>query len=98
VDNKTKGLVTVSAAAATNCRPCLEYHAPQCIKVGNSEEDLLEAIETGFEISRSAQIKTRESLEGVVRRARENTDGSKAGCCDEGSRLRKCCCRGEVPN
>lgn len=92
MDNKTKGLIAVGAAAAANCHPCLEYHVPQCIRAGSSEEDVWEAIETGFEISRRAHAQTRASLEGVVRRAREDIDERKSGCCNEGSATQKSCC------
>jgi len=85
MDTKTKSLIAVGAAAAVNCRPCLEYHVPQCIKAGASEDDVREAIETGFRVNRGAHAKTQDYVEDVIAYAKQDIDdretGAQTGCC-----------------
>ena len=92
MDIKTKNLVAAGAAAAVNCRPCLDYLVPQCIRVGATSDDVRAAIETGFQVSRNARAKTRgcideiltNSTEGIDRRlpeCRTNETVAQTGCC-----------------
>ena len=45
MDEKTKELVAVGAAAAGNCIPCLEWHYKKCIELGIPKDEIKEAIE-----------------------------------------------------
>ena len=83
MEDKIKSLIAVGAAAAVSCRPCLEHHAPQCIKAGASEDDVREAIETGFQVNRGAHAKTQGYVEDVITDARQDIDGPRSECCDE---------------
>ena len=44
IDDKTKGLVSVGAAIAGNCFPCLTYHYKKCRRLGIPVDDIAEAI------------------------------------------------------
>jgi len=84
MDGQIKSLIAVGAAAAVNCRPCLDYHVPQCIKAGALESDIREAIETGFQVNRGAHSKTQDYIEDVLADAKEDRDdnaAAKSGCC-----------------
>ena len=39
-------LVAVSAAVASNCEPCLEYHVGRARELGVMDEDLVRAVQT----------------------------------------------------
>ena len=84
MDGQIKSLIAVGAAAAVNCRPCLDYHVPQCIKAGALESDVREAIETGFQVNRGAHAKTQDYVEDVITDAKE-------GCHDDAAAQTGCC-------
>jgi len=84
MDPQVKRLVAVGAAAAANCRPCLEHHVPQCIRAGIPETDIRQAIETGFQVNRGAHAKTHDYVETVIGQAKKDSD--------ENATARKCCC------
>jgi alkylhydroperoxidase/carboxymuconolactone decarboxylase family protein YurZ len=77
MDNKIKSLIAAGAAAAVNCRSCLEILVPQCIKAGASKDDLRDAIETGFRVNRGAHAKTRGYVDDIMTDACEDIDGPR---------------------
>lgn len=92
MDGKTKHLIAVGAAAALNCRPCLEYLVPQCSKAGASKDDVRDAIETGFQVNRGAHAKTQGYVEHVITDAKHDIDGPAPHCCDQETAKRTGCC------
>jgi alkylhydroperoxidase/carboxymuconolactone decarboxylase family protein YurZ len=92
MDNKTKGLIAAGAAAAVNCRPCLEILVPQCFKAGASKDEVQDAVDTGFQVNRGAHAKTRGYVNDIMTGAGEDIDGptweprseetvAQNGCC-----------------
>lgn len=92
MDIKTKNLVAAGAAAAVNCRPCLDYLVPQCIRTGATYDNIRDAIEAGFQVSRNAHAKTQgcvdeimadvaEGLDGPRRERRSEVTIAENGCC-----------------
>lgn len=83
MDVQVKSLIAVGAAAAVNCRPCLEYHVPKCIKTGAMASDIREAIETGFQVKRRAHADIQGYLEGAIAGTSEDSDDEAAAstCC-----------------
>ena len=92
MDDKIKHLISVGAAAAVNCRPCLEYHVPRCTKAGASEDEVRDAIETGFQGNRGALAKTQGYVEDVIADARHDIDGPTPECCDKETAKQTGCC------
>ena len=45
MDEKTKELVSVGAAVAGNCIPCLDWHYKKCIELGIPKDEIKEAVE-----------------------------------------------------
>ena len=84
MDVQVKSLIAVGAAAAANCRPCLDYHVPKCIKTGAKASDVREAIETGFRVNRRAHAYIRDHVEDIIAGARED--------CDDEAAAPTCCC------
>lgn len=92
MDAQIRSLIAVGAAAAVNCRPCLDNLVPQSIKAGASGADIREAIETGFQVNRGAQAKMQRCVEDIVTRAINGHEtpsrdcscartGTQDGCC-----------------
>ena len=92
MDARTKSLIAAGAAAAVNCRPCLEHLVPQCTKAGASEDDIREAIETGLQVNRGAHAKTQGFVEDVMTVAKHDIDEPTSPCCDKDTAARSGCC------
>jgi AhpD family alkylhydroperoxidase len=48
---KQKELIAVGISVVLNCESCMEWHINQAIKTGATQEEILEAIEVGIEMS-----------------------------------------------
>jgi AhpD family alkylhydroperoxidase len=46
-----KELIAIGISIVMNCESCMEWHISQAIADGNSEEQIIEAIEVGIEMS-----------------------------------------------
>lgn len=87
-----KSLIAVGAAAAVNCRPCLEHLVPQSIKTGASMVDIREAIETGFQVNRGAQARMRNCIDVILAHAIEDDDEPSRECRRAGTGTQNGCC------
>jgi len=48
---KEKEMIAVGISVATNCESCMEWHIKQALDDGASQDEILEAIEVGMEMS-----------------------------------------------
>jgi AhpD family alkylhydroperoxidase len=48
---KDKELIAIGISVATNCESCMEWHIKQALDDEASQEEILEAIEVGIEMS-----------------------------------------------
>ena len=48
---RDKELIAIGISIATNCESCMEWHIKQALDEGASQEEILEAIEVGIEMS-----------------------------------------------
>jgi AhpD family alkylhydroperoxidase len=48
---KHKELIAVGISVVINCESCMEWHIKQALESGASEEEIIEAIEVGIEMS-----------------------------------------------
>ncbi len=55
MDERTKELVAIGAAAAANCHPCLEYHLGKCDEFAIAGEDVAAAVRVGLMVNRGAE-------------------------------------------
>ncbi len=66
MDQQTKELVAMGAAASANCHPCLDYHLAKCDGLGVDRAEVAEAVRVGLMVNRGAEKairkKTRELL------------------------------------
>ncbi len=86
----TRRLIAIGAAAAVNCKPCLEYHIPLGKKAGLSESEVRQAIEIGFGVNRGAHAKTRGFIDEVIINSEQTNPISE--CCDEQTAQQTGCC------
>ena len=90
LDAQTKNLVAIGAAAAVNCRPCLEHHVPHGLAAGLTEADVRMAIEIGFGVNRGAHAKTQGYIDDVIS---DSADADlEAPCCDAETAAATGCC------
>ncbi len=92
MDIKIKNLVAAGAAAAVNCRPCLDHLVPQCIRTGASNDDIRDAIETGFQVSRNARAKTRGCIDEILTNSAEEFDSRRSECRSDETVAQTGCC------
>ena len=48
---KQKELIAIGISVVKNCESCMEWHIKQAIDAGTKEEEIIEAIEVGIEMS-----------------------------------------------
>lgn len=51
LSKKQKELIAIGISVVINCESCMEWHIKQAIDDGASEEEIIEAIEVGIEMS-----------------------------------------------
>jgi AhpD family alkylhydroperoxidase len=51
LSKKQKELIAIGISVVKNCESCMEWHIKQAIDDGANEEEVLEAIEVGIEMS-----------------------------------------------
>lgn len=87
---KARRSIAIGAAAAVNCRPCLEFHVPLGSKAGLSQNEIRQAIEIGFGVNRGAQAKTRGYIDAVISDSESQSESVE--CSDEESAEQPGCC------
>lgn len=55
MDNRTKELVAMGAAAAANCHPCMDYHLAKCDELGIDRDEVTAAVRVGLMVNRGAE-------------------------------------------
>jgi AhpD family alkylhydroperoxidase len=55
MDERTKELVAMGAAAAANCHPCMDYHLAKCDELGIDRDEVLAAVQVGLMVNRGAE-------------------------------------------
>lgn len=55
MDERTKELVAMGAAAAANCHPCMDYHLAKCDELGIDREEVGAAVRVGLMVNRGAE-------------------------------------------
>ena len=64
LSTKTKELIALGISVVKNCESCMQWHIEQAVKVGATQEELLEAIEVGIEFGGGpATVSARFALE-----------------------------------
>jgi len=84
VEPKTASLISLAAAYALNCQPCLQYHQTKAASLGLSLEEISQAFFLAEQVKIGAQNKTKRFAETMVNQEAEPEEA----CCAPGS---ACC-------
>lgn len=55
MDERTKELVAMGAAAAANCHPCMDFHLAKCDELGIDRAEVSAAVKVGLMVNRGAE-------------------------------------------
>lgn len=55
MDEITKELVAMGAAAAANCHPCMDHHLAKCDQLGIPREEVASAVKVGLMVNHGAE-------------------------------------------
>ncbi len=55
MDEQTKELVAMGAAAAANCHPCMDYHLAKCDELRTDRQEVAAAVKVGLMVNRGAE-------------------------------------------
>ena len=70
MDEQTKELVAMGAAAAANCHPCMDYHLAKCDELAINRTEVAAAVKVGLMVNRGAESairkKARELLDDAM--------------------------------
>jgi AhpD family alkylhydroperoxidase len=56
LDGRTKELLGLAASAVLRCNDCIDYHLIQCVELGWSDEELLDALNVALVVGGSIVI------------------------------------------
>jgi AhpD family alkylhydroperoxidase len=62
MDEQTRELVAMGAAAAANCHPCMDYHLAQCDKLSIDRDEVAQAVKVGLMVRRGAEKSIRSKV------------------------------------
>ena len=80
MDIKLRELISLGASVSAHCFPCFDYHLEQARKLGIAEEDIKEAIRSGFMVMNGAGDKMWEKIRDTLP---EFSITKKTSCSDE---------------
>ena len=66
MDEQTKELVAMGAAAAANCHPCMDYHLGKCDELGIDRTEVAAAVQVGLMVNRGAEKKIRQKARELL--------------------------------
>ncbi len=55
MDERTKELVAMGAAAAANCHPCMDHHLAKCDELGIPRQEVAAAVKVGLMVNHGAE-------------------------------------------
>ena len=66
MDEQTKELVAMGAAAAANCHPCMDYHLAKCDELGINRTEVAAAVKVGLMVNRGAESRIRKKARELL--------------------------------
>jgi AhpD family alkylhydroperoxidase len=66
MDMKLRELISLGASVSAHCFPCFDYHLEQTRKLGIDEDDIKEAIRSGFMVMNGAGDKMCEKIRNTL--------------------------------
>jgi AhpD family alkylhydroperoxidase len=93
MDMKLRELIALGASVSAHCFPCFDYHLEQARKLRIAEEDIKEAIRSGFMVMNGAGDKIWEKIRNTlpdfsIMKNTSCSDGSRTHQIRQGSMVR----------
>jgi len=66
MDDQTKELVAMGAAAAANCHPCMDYHLAKCDELRVDREEVAAAVKVGLMVNHGAESAIRKKAHELL--------------------------------
>ncbi len=73
MNESTRELVAMGAAAAANCHPCMDHHLAKCDALGVSRQEVAEAVTVGLMVNHGAERATRKKARELLGEAMAET-------------------------
>jgi len=85
LSNRERSLVSLGAAIAANCIPCIEFHVPEARKAGLSDAEIRQAVEIADKVRRvPATMVIQTALARIEASPSAPDETAQAGCCCAG--------------
>lgn len=68
IPDDVKELIAIGISAAVNCRPCLDYHIAEALKLGVSEKEISDAVSLAEMIVKNASSFTQRYAEKIIKK------------------------------
>jgi AhpD family alkylhydroperoxidase len=66
MDDRTKELVAMGAAAAANCHPCMDHHLAKCDELEIDREEVTQAVQVGLMVNHGAERAIRKKAKELL--------------------------------
>jgi len=90
---RERELVSLGAALASHCVPCIEYHIPEARKAGLSDEQIREAVELADQVRQVPARKVLATATQLLGGSADQTGPAApaASCAEMQPHMAKCC-------
>ena len=75
MDDQTKELVAIGAAAAANCHPCMDHHLAKCDELDIPRAEVAAAVKVGLMVNHGAEAAIRKHARELLGDAMGDRDG-----------------------
>jgi alkylhydroperoxidase/carboxymuconolactone decarboxylase family protein YurZ len=82
MDDKTKLLISLGAAVASNCIPCFEHFMGKTEAVGLTSEEIQQAVDVADQVKMGARLAIRKAVNDIMKTGVQRCDSaSENSCC-----------------
>ena len=71
MDERTKVMICLGAATASNCVPCFEYYFRKAEAVGLKTDEIQEAVDLASQVKKGAHMALKNSIGNIMGREKE---------------------------
>ena len=68
IPGNVKELIAVGISAAVNCKPCMDYHVAEALKLGVSEKEITDAVSLAERIVKNASSFTQQYAGKIIKK------------------------------
>jgi alkylhydroperoxidase/carboxymuconolactone decarboxylase family protein YurZ len=81
MDEKTKLLISLGAAVASNCIPCFEHFMGKTDAAGLTDEEVRQAVDVADQVKMGARLAIRKAVNATIRTGALGCDTQESSCC-----------------